>query len=45
MVLLVVAALIVLLLFGFGFAIHLLWWIAIIALILWVVGFFMSRRR
>jgi lysylphosphatidylglycerol synthetase-like protein (DUF2156 family) len=44
MLLLVVAALVVLLLFGFGFAIHLLWWIAIIALILWVIGFFMSRR-
>jgi hypothetical protein len=45
MLLLVVAALVVLLLFGFGFAIHLLWWIAIIALILWVVGFFMRSRR
>ena len=42
--LLLVAALVVLLLFGFGFVIHILWWIAVIALILWVVGFFVSRR-
>jgi hypothetical protein len=45
MVFLLIAALVVLLLFGFGFAIHLLWWIAVIALILWVVGFFMRGRR
>jgi hypothetical protein len=37
---LLIALLVVLLLFGFGFAAHLLWWIAIIALIVWLVGFF-----
>jgi hypothetical protein len=26
-------------LFGAGLAVHLLWWIAIIALAIWVVGF------
>jgi hypothetical protein len=37
--LLLVALLVVLLLFGLGFALHVLWWIAIIALIVWLVGF------
>ncbi len=27
-----------LLLFGAGFALHLLWWIAVIALVMWLVG-------
>lgn len=29
----------VLLLFGVGTAAHLLWWIAVIALVVWLVGF------
>ena len=35
---LLLALLVVLILFGAGFALHLLWWIAIIALVLWLVG-------
>ena len=31
--------LIVLLLGGFGFALHVLWWIALILLVVWLVGF------
>ncbi len=31
--------LLVALLFGFGVALHALWWIAVIALIVWLVGF------
>ena len=31
--------LLALLLFGLGFAMHALWWIAIIVLILWLLGF------
>jgi len=38
--LLVIAALVVILiLFGVGFTLHALWWIAIIALVLWLLGF------
>jgi len=40
MAVLLVVLLIVLLLGGFGFLIHALWWIALIALIVWLVGFF-----
>ena len=43
MLLLLVLLLIVLVLFGAGFALHLLWWVAIAALVLWVIGFFMRR--
>jgi len=46
------ALLVVLILFGLGFALHVLWWIAIIALVIWLLGFLMragegvaSRRR
>ncbi len=45
MLLLLLALLVVLALFGAGFALHVLWWVAIVALIVWVVGFFMNRRR
>jgi hypothetical protein len=31
--------LVILLLGGFGFAVHVLWWIAVIALVVWLVGF------
>lgn len=46
-----IALLIVLILAGLGFALHLLWWIAIIALVIWLLGFAMraggstGRRR
>lgn len=36
---LLIVLLLVVLLFGFGFALHALWWIALIALALWLVGF------
>jgi hypothetical protein len=47
MLLLVLLALAALILFGAGFAIHLLWVIAVIAALLWVISFFLggSRRR
>ena len=32
--------LLALLLGGLGFALHALWWIALIVLVLWIVGFF-----
>ena len=44
MLLLILALLVILALFGVGFALHLLWWVAIIALVLFLVGFFMRRR-
>ena len=43
MLLLILALLVVLALFGAGFALHLLWWVALIALVLFVVGFFVRR--
>jgi hypothetical protein len=36
---LLVVLLVILLLGGLGFALHVLWWIALIALIVWLVGF------
>jgi len=36
-----VALLIVLVLGGLGFALHVLWWLALAALIIWVLGFFL----
>jgi polyferredoxin len=44
MLLLILALLVILALFGAGFALHLLWWVAIIALVLFLVGLFMRRR-
>jgi hypothetical protein len=39
-VLLILAVLLLaLILFGVGFAIHVLWWIALIVIILWLLGF------
>jgi hypothetical protein len=43
MLLLLLALLVVLILFGAGFALHVLWWVAIAALIVWVIGFFARR--
>ena len=40
---LILALLIVLLLFGVGFAIHLLWIAAAVFLVLWLVGFAIGR--
>jgi hypothetical protein len=36
---LLVFLLLVALLFGFGVAVHALWWIAVIALVVWLIGF------
>ena len=41
--LLILALLLVLILFGAGFAVHLLWILAAIFLVLWVVGFAIGR--
>jgi hypothetical protein len=41
--LLVLALLLVLILFGAGFALHVLWIAAIVLLVLWVVGFAIGR--
>ena len=53
MAIVLVALLVILILFGLGFALHVLWWIAIGALVLWLLGFALrigesagrSRRR
>jgi hypothetical protein len=37
--------LLTLLLFAAGVALHLLWWIAIIALVIWLVGFMLRPAR
>jgi hypothetical protein len=42
-VLLILALLLVLLFFGLGFAVHLLWIAAVVLLVLWLVGFAMGR--
>ena len=39
MALILLALLVVLVLFGLGFTLHVLWWIALIALIVWLLGF------
>jgi hypothetical protein len=43
MMLMLIALLIILIMFGAGFALHVLWWVAIAALVLWLVGFFLRR--
>jgi hypothetical protein len=40
MLLMLLALLIILIVAGAGFALHVLWWVAIAALIVWLVGFF-----
>ena len=41
MAVILVALLVILILFGLGFALHVLWWLALAALVLWVLGFFL----
>jgi len=36
---LLIALLVVLFLGGLGFALHVLWWLALIALVVWLLGF------
>jgi hypothetical protein len=43
MLLMLLALLVVLAIFGAGFALHVLWWVAIAALVIWLVGFFVRR--
>jgi hypothetical protein len=43
MMLLLLLLLVVLVLFGAGFALHVLWWVAIAALVLWLLSFFLRR--
>jgi hypothetical protein len=51
MALILLVLLLALLLGGLGFAVHILWWIALIVLVVWVLGFLVrvgeggSRRR
>lgn len=40
MAILLLVALLAIILFGVGFALHLLWYIAIIVAIIWLIGFF-----
>lgn len=37
--------LLALILGGFGFAIHVLWWIALIVLAIWLIGFFVRSAE
>ncbi|MFJ2931906.1 DUF5670 family protein [Streptomyces sp. NPDC087219] len=39
MVPLILVLLLALLLFGLGFAVKMLWWIAVLVLVLWLLGF------
>lgn len=41
MLALVLLAILAVILFGAGFAIHVLWWVAIAAAVVWLVSFFM----
>jgi hypothetical protein len=41
--LILLALLLVLLFFGLGFALHVLWIVAVVLLVLWVVGFALGR--
>jgi hypothetical protein len=43
MLFMLLALLIILIVAGVGFAVHVLWWIAIAALVLWLIGFFIRR--
>ena len=40
MLFILLALIVVLVLGGLGFAIHVLWWLALVALVVWVLGFF-----
>jgi hypothetical protein len=41
MAIVLIALLVILILAGLGFALHVLWWIALVALIIWLAGFFL----
>ena len=42
--LVLLALLVILVIAGTGFALHLLWWVAIAALIVWLLGLLFRRR-
>jgi hypothetical protein len=42
MAIILAVLLLALILGGLGFAVHVLWWIALIVLILWLLGFFLT---
>jgi hypothetical protein len=41
MLLIIAVLVLAALLFGLGFAVHVLWWLAVIVLVLWLLGFFL----
>jgi hypothetical protein len=43
MMLMLLALLIILIVAGAGFALHVLWWVAIAALVVWLVSFILRR--
>jgi hypothetical protein len=43
MLLILLALLIILIVAGAGFAVHVLWWVALAALIIWLVGVLLRR--
>ncbi|MER5448704.1 hydrophobic protein [Streptomyces sp. NPDC002766] len=45
MILWILLLLLILVVFGIGFTMHLLWWVAIVLLVLWIAGFLMRGRR
>ncbi len=45
MAVVLIALLVILILFGLGFALHVLWWLALIALVLWLLGFVFRTRE
>ena len=44
MLALLLVALLALILFGVGFTIHVLWWIAIVVAVVWLIGFMVRPR-
>ena len=45
MAIIIAVLLLAVLLFGLGFALHLLWWIALVVLVLWLLGFVLRGPR
>lgn len=45
MALFIVLLILALILFGAGFAVHLLWWLLIVVLIIAILGWLFGRRR
>lgn len=45
MAIIIAVLLLAVLLFGLGFALHVLWWIALIVLVLWLLGFVLGGPR